>query len=48
VSDRRVLRLVEMFLEQGVMDELTVWVPETGTPQGAVLTPPTILQKSSL
>jgi RNA-directed DNA polymerase len=39
VSDRRVLRLVEMFLEQGVMDELTEWVPETGTPQGAVISP---------
>lgn len=39
VSDRRVLRLVEMFLEQGVMEELTEWVPEQGTPQGAVISP---------
>jgi RNA-directed DNA polymerase len=39
VSDRRVLRLVEMFLEQGVMDGLREWTPETGTPQGAVLSP---------
>jgi RNA-directed DNA polymerase len=39
VSDRRTLRLVEMFLEQGVLDELTEWVPETGTPQGAVISP---------
>ena len=39
VSDRRVLRLVEMFLEQGVMEELTEWVPEKGTPQGAVISP---------
>jgi RNA-directed DNA polymerase len=39
VSDRRVLGLVEMFLEQGVMDGLREWTPETGTPQGAVLSP---------
>ena len=39
VSDRRVLRLVEMFLEQGVMDGLREWTPEKGTPQGAVLSP---------
>ena len=39
VSDSRVLRLVEMFLEQGVMDGLREWTPETGTPQGAVLSP---------
>lgn len=39
VSDQRVLRLVEMFLEQGVLDGLRKWTPETGTPQGAVLSP---------
>jgi RNA-directed DNA polymerase len=39
VSDRRVLRLVEMFLEQGVLDGLREWTPEKGTPQGAVLSP---------
>jgi RNA-directed DNA polymerase len=39
VSDSRVLRLIEMFLEQGVMDGLREWTPETGTPQGAVLSP---------
>jgi RNA-directed DNA polymerase len=39
VSDNRVLRLVEMFLEQGVLDGLREWTPETGTPQGAVLSP---------
>ena len=39
VSDSRVLRLVEMFLEQGVMDGLREWTPEKGTPQGAVLSP---------
>jgi RNA-directed DNA polymerase len=39
VSDRRVLRLVEMFLEQGVLDGLSEWTPEAGTPQGAVMSP---------
>lgn len=39
VSDRRVLRLVEMFLEQGVLDGLSEWTPEAGTPQGAVISP---------
>lgn len=39
VSDRRVLGLVEQFLEQGVMDGLREWTPETGTPQGAVISP---------
>jgi RNA-directed DNA polymerase len=39
VSDSRVLGLVEMFLEQGVMDGLREWTPEAGTPQGAVLSP---------
>jgi group II intron reverse transcriptase/maturase len=39
VSDQRVLRLMEMFLEQGVLDGLREWTPETGTPQGAVLSP---------
>jgi RNA-directed DNA polymerase len=39
VSDRRVLGLVEKFLEQGVMDGLSLWTPEQGTPQGAVISP---------
>lgn len=39
VSDSRVLRLVEMYLDQGVLDGLREWTPETGTPQGAVLSP---------
>jgi len=39
VSDSRVLRLVEMFLDQGVMDGLKEWTPDTGTPQGAVISP---------
>jgi RNA-directed DNA polymerase len=39
VSDSRVLRLIEMYLEQGVLDDLREWTPEMGTPQGAVLSP---------
>jgi RNA-directed DNA polymerase len=39
VSDSRVLELVMMYLKQGVMEGLREWTPETGTPQGAVLSP---------
>ena len=39
VSDRRILSLIEAFLEQGVLDGLDQWTPERGTPQGAVCTP---------
>jgi RNA-directed DNA polymerase len=39
VSDTWVLRLVEKFLDQGVMDGLSVITPEKGTPQGAVISP---------
>lgn len=39
VSDSRVLRWVQMFLDQGVLDGLREWTPERGTPQGAVISP---------
>jgi RNA-directed DNA polymerase len=39
VSDSRILRLVEQFLDQGVMDGLSTWTPVSGTPQGAVISP---------
>jgi len=39
VSDRRVLGLVGMFLEQGVLDGMQAWTPVRGTPQGAVISP---------
>ena len=39
ISDRRVLELIESFLNQSVMDELREWTPESGVPQGAVLSP---------
>ena len=39
VSDGRVIKLLAAYLEQGVMDGLASWTPETGTPQGAVISP---------
>lgn len=39
VADNAVLSLVESFLRQRVMDTMECWAPETGTPQGAVLSP---------
>jgi retron-type reverse transcriptase len=34
-----VLALIEMFLKQGVLDGLSRWKPEQGSPQGAVISP---------
>jgi RNA-directed DNA polymerase len=39
VSDGRILGLIEAFLTQGVLDGMCLWAPETGTPQGAVISP---------
>jgi RNA-directed DNA polymerase len=39
VSDRGILGLVKKFLDQGVMDGLSEFIPEEGTPQGAVISP---------
>jgi RNA-directed DNA polymerase len=39
LSDGRVLRLLEGFLEQRIMDGAEAWTPEEGTPQGAVVSP---------
>ena len=39
VSDRGILGLVKKFLDQGVMEGLSEFTPETGTPQGAVISP---------
>jgi RNA-directed DNA polymerase len=39
VSDGRALALIEAFLKQGVLDGLHEWTPETGSPQGAVVSP---------
>jgi len=39
VADGRVLDLVRAYLKVGVLDGLSVWEPECGTPQGAVVSP---------
>jgi RNA-directed DNA polymerase len=39
ISDGRVLALIEQFLKAGILDGLQAWTPETGAPQGAVLSP---------
>jgi len=39
VADGRVLDLIEGYLKQGVIDGLDQWEPESGTPQGAVISP---------
>lgn len=39
ISDRRVLSLIGQYLDQSIMEELREWTPETGVPQGAVLSP---------
>jgi RNA-directed DNA polymerase len=39
ISDGRVLDLIEKFLKQGVIDGLATWTPESGCPQGAVVSP---------
>jgi len=39
ISDRRVLDLVKLFLNQSILEELREWTPESGVPQGAVLSP---------
>src|SRR5262245_14466492 len=39
VSDGRVLKLIMMFIKQGIMEDLREWTPEEGSPQGAVISP---------
>ncbi|MBV8399513.1 MAG: group II intron reverse transcriptase/maturase [Acetobacteraceae bacterium] len=39
VTDGRIMRLLQQFLRQGVLDGLAGWTPEEGTPQGAVISP---------
>ena len=39
VADSRVLELLETFLKQDILEGLTLWSPEQGTPQGAVISP---------
>ncbi len=39
IADGRVLKLLQKYLEQGVLENMREWQPETGTPQGAVISP---------
>jgi RNA-directed DNA polymerase len=39
VTDGRLLKLLEGFLKQRIMDDAGAWTPEEGTPQGAVISP---------
>ena len=39
VGDSRVLALIEAFLKAEIFDGLRQWTPESGAPQGAVLSP---------
>jgi RNA-directed DNA polymerase len=39
IADGRVLKLIESFLKQDVMEALEQWTPASGAPQGAVLSP---------
>lgn len=39
IADGRVLSLIESFLKAGIMDGSAEWTPESGAPQGAVLSP---------
>lgn len=39
IADTKVLELLERYLRQGVMEGLESWEPESGTPQGAVISP---------
>lgn len=39
ISDTRMLKLIQKFLDQNIMEELREWTPTSGVPQGAVLSP---------
>jgi RNA-directed DNA polymerase len=39
ISDSRMLRLLKLFLDQNILEELREWTPIAGVPQGAVLSP---------
>jgi RNA-directed DNA polymerase len=39
ISDGAVLDLIEAYLKQGVLEQMKLWRPEEGTPQGAVISP---------
>jgi RNA-directed DNA polymerase len=39
IADGRVLELIGMFMKQQVLEDMQLWTPERGTPQGAVISP---------
>jgi RNA-directed DNA polymerase len=39
ISDGRVLALIDGFLRQDIMQDMALWTPTAGTPQGAVISP---------
>ena len=39
IADGRVLELVQQFLKQDIMEDMTRWTPISGSPQGAVISP---------
>jgi len=39
ISDGRVLKLIQGFLQAGILDGMQEWTPTAGAPQGAVLSP---------
>jgi len=39
IADSRVLELIESFLKQQILEDLKLWTPEAGSPQGAVISP---------
>ena len=39
IADGRLLKLIESFLAQDILDGMSRWTPEKGTPQGAVISP---------
>ena len=48
IRDGVVLRLIGKWLNAGVLEEGAVTVPEAGTPQGGVMTTPTILRELAI
>ena len=48
ISDGAVLKLMGLFLSQDIIQGMKRWTPTGGTPQGAVMTPPTQSQTLSL
>ena len=48
IADKRILRLVRKWLKAGVIEDGELRASEEGSPQGASITPPTMLQKMCL